>query len=71
MTTLQAVTWAGAARRIPHRRNSAGGRCTISYKKSLATFGTPPPQLDYSHFSRPLFATIFHLTTKDGVSADF
>jgi len=24
VTTLQAVTWAGAARRIPRRRNSAG-----------------------------------------------
>jgi len=28
VTTLQAVTW--AARRIPRRRNSAGGRCTPS-----------------------------------------
>ena len=30
MTTLQAVTWAGAARRIPRRRNSAEGRGTLS-----------------------------------------
>jgi len=30
VTTLQAVTWAGAARRIPYRRNSAGGQCTPS-----------------------------------------
>jgi len=30
VTTLQAVTWAGAARRIPRRRNSAGRRCTPS-----------------------------------------
>jgi len=30
VTTLQAVTWAGAARRIPRRRNSAEGRCTPS-----------------------------------------
>jgi len=30
MTTLQADTWAGAARRIPRRRNSAGRRCTPS-----------------------------------------
>jgi len=30
MTTLQAVTWAGAARRIPRRRNSAEGQCTLS-----------------------------------------
>jgi len=30
VTTLQAVTWAGAARRTPRRRNSAEGRCTPS-----------------------------------------
>jgi len=30
VTTLQAVTWAGAARRIPRRRNSAERRCTPS-----------------------------------------
>ena len=30
MTTLQAVTWAGAARQIPRRRNSAEGRGTPS-----------------------------------------
>jgi len=30
VTTLQDVTWAGAARRIPRRRNSAERRCTPS-----------------------------------------
>jgi len=30
VTTLQAVTWAGAARRIPRRRNSVEGRSTPS-----------------------------------------
>jgi len=30
VTTLQAVTWAGAARRIPRRRNGAERRCTPS-----------------------------------------
>jgi len=30
MTTLQAVTWAGAARRIPRRKNSAGRQYTPS-----------------------------------------
>jgi len=30
VTTLQAVTWAGAARQIPCRRNSAKRRCTPS-----------------------------------------
>jgi len=30
VTTLQAVTWAGAAQQIPRRRNSAERRCTPS-----------------------------------------
>ena len=30
VTTLQAVTGAGVARRIPRRRNSAEGQCVLS-----------------------------------------
>ena len=45
VTTLQAVTWAGAARQIPHRRNSAGGQCVLSCALGQGCKGPKPLQL--------------------------